>query len=74
MHNQRATRVGHSTSYRTCTGPAEVSYEIVPIDPTVVFIVTLDDQPLHDADGQTLRFYREVDAQRCIDELRGRRW
>lgn len=41
---------------------------IVPVDPTKAFIVTShDDKPMVDVTGNTLVFYREVDAQRFID-------
>lgn len=49
---------------------AEPQYAIEPIDPSVVFIVTLDDRPVVTHDGQPLHFARRIDAERFIERRR----
>lgn len=46
-----------------------MSYEIVQIDPTVGYIITVDDTPMMSADGRPLRFYREIDAERTAEQI-----
>lgn len=43
-----------------------MTYEIESVDTNTIFIVTIDDRPLVNTQGQTLLFYRHKDAEEAI--------